>query len=76
MILSYLVITFLFGLFAAYKYGRWYQHERDGLLSVMVFNVLFWPIVILIVLVGMPFYYAAQLGEKQKEKALEKERNQ
>lgn len=74
MLIAYLVITFLFGLFAAYKFGRMYEHEKNDVFGMIVILLVLWPIVIPVVLAAMPFYFMARLGEKHKEKALEAEK--
>lgn len=74
MIIGYLIITVLLGLTAAYKFGRSYEHERQDKFGLYAVLTVLWPIIIPCVIVFLPFWFMAILGENHKQKALAKER--
>ena len=69
MLALYIIITILLGLVAGYKFGKADDMWQNEVAAPLFFSVLFWPLILVIVIVLGPFFFAYYLGEKAKDKA-------
>lgn len=71
MFISYIIGVVLFGMFAAYRFGRADSRTQNEIGSTLLVLVITWPFVML----AAPFAVMAWLGHCRKQRLIEKEQN-
>jgi len=57
----------LLGMFAAYRLGQTEPERRDDKFAASVIIVIFWPAVLVTILILLPFYGTYKLGDRNRK---------
>jgi ABC-type dipeptide/oligopeptide/nickel transport system permease component len=74
MLILYIIVAILLGMFAAYRYGQAPHSVQNEIGAILVFGVIFWPAVLALAVVIAPFAGMGYLGHRAKQKAIEVEK--